>query len=163
MAARGVINGIGDGLFGPDLNVTRSQFLVIVMRSYDIKPDANPTTNFSDAGSTWYTNYLGTAKRLGLTSGVGNNLFLPEEPISRQDMFTLLWRMLNSLNALPTGNNGKTLADFSDQGEIADYARTAMGLFVRTGVVSGSNGRLNPRGTSSRAEATQLLYNLLAR
>ncbi len=38
-----------------------------------------------------------------------------------------------------------------------------MTLFVKTGTVSGSNGKLTPTGTTTRAEMAQVLYNLLGK
>ena len=53
----------------------------MVMNSFGIEPDTHVSDNFSDAGNRYYTKYLGTAKKLGLVFGVGNNLFLPEKNI----------------------------------------------------------------------------------
>lgn len=75
IAARGITTGTGNGKYIPDAKLTRGEFIVMLMKAYDIAPDANPTDNFSDAGSTYYTNYLSAAKRLDISTGVGNNLF----------------------------------------------------------------------------------------
>ena len=85
----GVINGIGNGKFLPGNNVTRADFLIMVMKTYGIEVDSNITDNFSDAGNMYYTKYLGTAKGLGLVSGVGNNKYSPKAPITRQDMLVI--------------------------------------------------------------------------
>ena len=63
--------------------------------------------------------YLAAAKRLGISAGVGDNLFAPENAITRQEMFTLLYNGLKVIGKLPRGNSGKTLSDFSDAGDIA--------------------------------------------
>lgn len=163
MAARGIVNGVGGGRFAPESNVTRADFLVMVMNAYGIKPDANISDNFTDAGNKNYAPYLGTAKRLGLTSGIGNNKFAPEANISRQDMLVILYRALNKLGELPTAQTGRSLASFSDANQIAGYAKDAIKLFVEAGVVSGSSKALNPKAMSKRAEVVQVLYNLLSK
>ncbi len=134
----------------------------MLMRAYGIEADTKPTDNFSDAGNAYYTNYLAAAKRLGISTGVGNNRFAPDSHIIRQDMFTLLYRALDVLGELPEAAGNKTTSDFSDTGLISGYAQEAMNALVKAGVVSGSNGRLDPLGTSTRAQMAQVLYNLLS-
>ena len=162
IAARGITTGTGDGNFLPDDTLTRGQFIVMLLKSYGISADQNPSTNFNDAGSTYYTNYLATAKRLGIAQGVGDNNFAPNSNISRQDMFTLLYRALNVLNQVPDATTGKTTTEFKDAGQIAEYAATAMDTFVKCGIIHGSDGNLAPRATTTRAEMAQVLCNLLS-
>ncbi|ACL77311.1 S-layer homology domain-containing protein [Ruminiclostridium cellulolyticum] len=161
MSARGIVNGVGSGKFAPANSVTRADFLIMVMNSYGIEIDTTITDNFADASNKYYTKYLGTAKRLGLVSGVGENKYAPEATISRQDMFAILYRALDKLGELPTGTIGKSLGSFSDAGDIAGYANDAMKLFVETGTISGDGSKLTPKATSTRAQAAQVLYNLL--
>jgi hypothetical protein len=163
VAARGITAGTGNGSYSPDAKLTRGEFIVMLMRAYSIAPDENPTDNFSDAGSTYYTGYLATAKRLGISAGVGNNLFAPGKEITHQEMFTLLYNALKVIGQLPEGTEGKALSDFSDASDIASWAKDAMTLLVKTGTVGGSGGKLNPIGTATRAEMAQVLYNLLVK
>lgn len=162
-AARGIVQGVGGGRFEPDANVKRADFLIMVMRAYGIEPDKEITDNFADAGDKYYTAYLGTAKRLGLVSGVGNNLFAPEERISRQDVFVILYRILDMIDELPEGETGRALESFEDSGKVAGYAREAMSLFTRTGITAGDGVNLMPDKVSTRAEAVQMLYNILSK
>ncbi|HWP79635.1 MAG TPA: AAA family ATPase [Candidatus Acidoferrum sp.] len=69
----------------------------------------------------------------------------------------------NAFDLLPGGQTGKTLADFTDTGDIAPWAKDAMALFVKTGTVSGSSGLLTPTGTTTRAQMAQVLCNLLTK
>lgn len=78
-------------------------------------------------------------------------------------MFTLLYNTLELIGQLPKGKTGQTLADFSDGNSIAPWAKNAMTLFVKTGIISGSNGELSPEDTGSRAQMAQVIYNLLSR
>ncbi len=161
LSARQITSGTDRSLFSPDATLTRGQFITLLMRAYVIAPDANPTANFADAGNAYYTGYLAAAKRLGISSGVGDNKFAPRQAITRQEMFTLLYNTLNSIRRLPEGNSGKTLSDFTDGGSIPAYAQEAMAYLVKTGTVSASGGKLDPAATSTRAQLAQLLYNLL--
>ncbi len=161
IAAREITSGTGRGKYSPDAKLTRAEFLVLLMRAYGIAPDTNPKDNFADAGNAYYTNYLAAAKRLGISAGVGNNMYRPGKEITRQEMFTLLYNALNVIGRLPQGNSGKTLSDFSDAGSIATWARDAMKRLVETGIVSGSGGKLFPTNNTTRAEMAQVLYSLL--
>lgn len=162
IAAREITLGIGGGLYGPDAQITRGEFLVMLMRAYGIDPDDEPKDNFADAGNTYYTNYLAAAKRLGITNGIGNNQYAPDVSISRQDMFVLLYRALDVLGELSDSSRTADLSAFRDTDLISGYAQEAFECFVAAGVVSGSNGMLNPTGQSTRAEMAQVLYKLLS-
>ena len=161
-AARGITLGVGNDLFAPESTLTRGQFIVMLMRAYNIEPEETLTDNYADAGSTYYTNYLGTAKKLGISTGTGENMFAPDKTISREEMFTLLYRTLNILDALPDTSSGKSLTDFSDSSKISSYAQTALEALVASGIVSGSDGKLSPGTASTRAQMAAVLYKLLS-
>ena len=163
LASRGITSGTTASTFNPDATLTRGQFITMLLRAYGVAAVANPMDNFTDAGDTYYTGYLAAAKSLGITSGVGDKKFAPEKTITRQDMFTLLYNALKALDKLPQGDSGMALSDFNDSESMAAYALEAMRYLVGTGTVSGSNGSINPAGTTTRAEMAQVLYNLLAK
>lgn len=159
LAEKGITSGTAPGIFSPDAALTRAQFLVLLMRAYDIAPDAAGTDNFADAGISYYTGYLAAAKRLGLAGGVGSNLYLPEAVITRQDMFVLLYNTLVRLGKLPAGTASPL---FTDGGLVAPYAEGAVTALASCGVVTGSGGFVDPYGRSTRAQLATLLYRLLA-
>lgn len=161
VAARGITGGTSDTTFSPDAALNRGQFITMLMKAYGIEPETNAADNFSDAGSTYYTGYLEAAKRLGISNGVGDNEFAPEQAISRQQMFTLLYNTLKKMNRLPEGDSGKTLSGFTDGESVSSYAQEALSYLVKSGVVSGRNGYLLPTATTTRAQMAQVIYNLL--
>ena len=161
IAARDITTGTGSENFSPEARLTRGEFIVMMMRGYGIAPDTALANNFSDAGNTYYTGYLAAAKQLGISGGVGNNMFAPGKAITRQEMFTMLYNALKVIDRLPQGNSGKSLSSFRDAGQIASWAKDAMTLMVETGTVGGNNGMLTPISTATRAEMAQVLYNLL--
>lgn len=163
VAARDITTGTGNGNYSPDAKLTRGQFLVMVMRAYGIEADSASNDNFSDAGNTYYTGYLAAAKSLGITDGIGNNMFTPGKEITRQEMFTLLYNTLDSIGELPAGTTENALTSYSDAGEIASWATDAMTLFVGTGTISGSGNQLDPADTTNRAQMAQVLYNLISK
>jgi len=90
-------------------------------------------------------------------------MYAPNSQITRQEMFTLLYNTLKAIGRLPQGDSGKTVADFTDAGQISSWATEAMTLLVKTGTVDGFNGKLTPTATTTRAEMAQVLYNLMGK
>ncbi len=161
LASRRITSGTTATTFSPDSTLTRGQFITLLLRAYGIEADADSSNNFADAGNTYYTGYLATAKRLGISRGVGDNKFAPEAAITRQETFTLLYNVLKVLNRLPKGDSDKLISDFTDSSVVADYAQEAMTYLVKSGIIVGNNGYLLPEADYTRAQMAQVLYNLL--
>ena len=163
IAARGITNGTGNGNFSPEAKLTRGQFLVMLMRAYGIDPDENTGDNFADAGNTYYTGYLAAAKRLGISAGIGNNMFGPDREITRQEVFAMLYNILKVTGKLPETSESNTMSMFKDTGEISSWALDATKYLVNAGIINGSNGRLLPKETAARAQMAQVLYSLFVK
>jgi len=163
IAARGITTGTGNGNFSPDDKLTRGQFITMLMRSYGITPNIHPADNFADAGNTYYTNYLSSAKALGISQGVGNNRYEPEREITRQEMFVLIYNALKIIGRLPEGSSEMTMADFTDAEQIESWAKEAITLLIEKGTITGSSGELNPTRGTTRAEMAQIMFNLLSK
>ncbi len=162
IAARGITAGTGEGKFSPGAKLTRGECLVMLMKAYGITPESNLEDNFSDAGDTYYSGYLSASKRLGISTGVGSNLFAPEKTITRQEMFTLVYNTLKLISSLPLSSSGTSLSSFSDADQIADWAANAMTVLTEADVVSGNGGNVCPTDTATRADMSMLLYKLLS-
>lgn len=158
IAARNIATGTGNGFYQPEARVTRGQFIVMLLKAYGIAPLDKAADNFSDAGQTYYSGYLAAAKKMGLAAGLTDNTFVPDRPISREEMFTLLYKTLKSIGELPQPGSGKNLDTFKDSTQISPWARDAIKHLVESGTITGSEDRLNPAGVSTRAELAQLLY-----
>jgi len=160
LANNNIINGSGDNRFNPLSNITRADFLIMVMRSYNFEIKSNLNDNFTDAGNKYYSDYLATAKEIGIVSGVGNNMFLPENNVTREDMMVILYRILLKINKLPDEKDYE-FNKFNDINEINSYALEAMEVFVKSGKIKGNNNLLMPKNNSLRSEAAQFLFNLI--
>ncbi|MBP1995080.1 S-layer homology domain-containing protein [Paenibacillus eucommiae] len=163
LAARSITSGTDDNNYSPNAAVTRGQFIVLLLNAYGIAPDESGAANFADAGDTYYTDYLAAAKRLGITTGIGDNKFAPDKQITREDLFTLLYRSLDVLGELPAEKTNATVASFTDAGQIAGYAQEAFKALVEGGIITGSSSKLEPKDISTRAQVAQVLYNLLSK
>lgn len=163
IAARGITGGTGNGNYSPGAALSRAEFLVMLMRAYDIAPDKDISDNFADAGNTWYTGYLAAAKRLGISEGVGANSFAPKRKITKQELYTLLYNSLKAIGKLPEGDSGKNTGAFSDKEDIASWAEAAVSLFVKAGIIETGEGRLSPKDAATRAEMAQIMYRMLSK
>jgi hypothetical protein len=163
IAARGITSGTGERRFSPEAKLTRAQFVVLLMNAYQIGVQTQAGPNFADAGSTYYTDYLGTAKGLGIVNGIGNNRFAPEQAITRQEMFAMLHNALKVLDEVPAAVNRTELSSFTDAAQTADWAKEAMSALVKAGIVGGYDNRLHPTAATTRGEIAQVLYNLMTK
>jgi S-layer homology domain. len=163
VSARNIASGTAREYFSPDINLTRGQLLVMVMKAYGLAAETNPSDNFSDAGNTYYTNYLAAAKKLGITEGIGGNLYAPEKEISRQEVFVLLCNTLKTIGKQPHSGQGASNISFTDGEQIADWAKDAVLSLADSGMINGTGGKLFPGQRMTRAEMAQLLKNSLSK
>ncbi len=165
-AARGIVTGLDEATFGPGQKLTRAQFITMFLRAYGIEPEQNKKLygkeNFSDAGNTWYTEYLLAAKNMGITNGTGNNLFAPNREITRQEMFTMLYNGLKVMGELQGESPAKTTLDFfDDSAQLAKWSKEAAAVLVKEGIVTGNSNKLLPAADTTRGEMAQVLYKLM--
>jgi len=160
LASKGIINGTSQTTFSPAENITRADFLVLLVRTLGLTADFSD--NFSDVYKTdYYYDAIGVAKALGITTGVGNNKFNPKEPISRQDMMVLCDRALKIAGVLETKGSAADIQKFSDKGSVAAYAVESVAAIVKEGIVQGNgDGTLNPLGHATRAETAVIMYRI---
>ena len=110
----------------------------MLLKAYNVAPEELPADNFTDAGNTYYTDYLAAAKHLGIAAGIGNNKFAPEAGITRQEMFTLLYNTMAAYGELPAKTSDRTLESFADGEDVAAWAREAVTALVWAGIITGS-------------------------
>ncbi|MOA19708.1 Endo-1,4-beta-xylanase A precursor [compost metagenome] len=128
----------------------------------ELSADAN--NNFHDvAEDAHYFRQIAIAKALGLATGAGNNHFYPESEISRQDMIVLIDRALKIAGKAPSQGDKSDLDSFADVEKISGYALESIASLVREGIISGTGSGIDPKGTTTRAQAAVVLYNLYKR
>ena len=154
-----IIAGTGDGKFSPGSNMTRGNFILMVYKAFDLS--ASGSDNFSDVHSgSYYYDAISAAKKIGIAQGSGNK-FHPNSAISRQDAMLIIYRMLEILGKSPKAGTMSDLAAYSDADEVSSYAVEAVAALVKAGMITGSNGTLNPNGMTSRAEMAVMLYRAM--
>jgi hypothetical protein len=76
-------------------------------------------------------------------------------------MFVLLYNILNQLDEMPLPEDPNRTMEFQDESSLSAWAKEPTLLLYQSGIIEGSNNQLNPKGTATRAEMAQILYNLL--
>jgi len=156
---KGIISGISDTEFAPANNIKRGDFILILTRMLSVNNEF--TENFADVPeSAYYYQAIGSAKAAGIAMGSGEN-FMPENSITRQDLITLAYRAFLAKGYITETDDFTSLDQFSDKGDISDYAQTAMASMVKAGIIQGSNGNVNPKGNATRAEVAVMCARLL--
>ena len=159
MASKGIINGTGKDIYNPAANITRADYLVLLVKTLGL--NAEFKNNFDDVErGIYYYEAIGIAKELGIATGSGNNIFKPTESISRQDMMVLTARAVQKFREPKLEGSIAVLDKFSDRGEIAGYAMNSLAALVKEKLISGSADRINPNDYSTRAEAAVFLYRI---
>ena len=159
LAAKGIISGTSATTFNPGKKITRADFIVMLVKA--LKLDAVFTDNFADVNSDkYYYEAVGIAKKLGITSGTGNNRFNPKDEISRQDMMVLVVNALKAAGIELDAGTAADMADFKDAKKVAGYAQDAVAALIKAGVIKGSNNAINPGSDLIRAEAAAVIYQI---
>ena len=155
--AKGIVNGMGDGTFGCARQVSRADFTIMLVRL--TKQNVPFTENFADVTEDkYYYKEIGIAKALGYASGRENNIFDPAGNITREDMATLVYRVLTKEGKIRKEDPQKLYKKFPDAHEISEYALEAVAAMVECGYLSGyETGEFKPKGLATRAETAVLL------
>ena len=163
LAARKIINGMGDGTFAPDKNMTRAEFATITVKALGLTAKAN--NNFNDVKtSDWFAPYVGSANTYGIVNGVGDNKFNPSGTITRQEAATMVARAakLCGMNTDYTAAAARDiLAQFGDYTKTADWARAPLAFCYDQGILDASALNIQPTVAIKRCEIAQMLYNML--
>ena len=92
----------------------------------------------------------------GITTGVGNDLFAPEQPCTRAQIVTFLWRAAGSPEP-------KSMSSFSDVSADSYYAK-AVAWAVENGITTGTgDGKFSPDATCTRAQSVTFLFRAIGK
>ena len=110
------------------------------------------TSPFSDVStSAYYYEAVKWAQEKGITGGIGNGLFGPNQPCTRAQIVTFLWRAAGSPEP-------KSMSSFSDVSADSYYAK-AVAWAVENGITTGTgDGKFSPDATCTREQAVAFLY-----
>ena len=159
---QGIVKGISDTEFGPDIFISRADATVLLYRILK-EADITFTENFDDVyPDKYYYDEIGQAKATGVAWGIGNNLFDPDGTMQRQDMATLAYRVLKArqiLTAIP--NTAKALNNYWDRRDIDFYARDAIAACVENNLMGGyGDGTIRPKDDATRIEVALFVQRI---
>lgn len=153
-----IIMGYNSTTFAPNDNITRGMLVTILYRM-EGSPKVSTTSKFPDVkdSSMYYYKAVNWAASNKIVSGYDTGKFGPDDNITREQLAVILWKYSKY-----KGKDKDVTADFtkfSDSFKISDYAKKGMNWALGVGVMHGSNGKLLPQGTATRAEAAAMLSN----
>ena len=157
VASRGLIVGTTATTFAPDVAITRATFLMALGKLSGADVSGYKKSSFTDVKNTdTAMPYIEWAVKNGITNGIGNNQFDPDQKITREQMAVM---MVNYAKAtgykLPVS---RTAVTFADNAKISSWAKGAVKAIQQTGVISGKpNNLFDPQGNATRAEAATIL------
>jgi len=148
---------MGDGSFAPHANVTREQFIKMLVESFNI-PTAQGTVFADVDNGAWYAPYVYGAYNAGIINGVSDAEFGIGANISRQDIVTMIYRVMKSLDTMPEAVN---LIYFDDEDAVSSYAKDAVQTLADAGIINGmSEGVFAPIHSATRAQTAVILDRL---
>ena len=186
----GVIKGKGDNMFAPNDSITRAEFVQILYSMAQAETDSTGSavtsntvavtdsvkaeTVFNDVkSSAWYGKAVTWAFENGVTAGVagsdGTLSFAPNANISRQDMAVMIQNFTNKIEKKSIAATVPTAA-FTDDSDIAVYAKEAVSLMQQGGIINGISKKnasgdtvtlFSPKNCATRAEAATMIAKLL--
>ena len=157
LAYMGILKGDSEGNANPDSNITRAEFLALLLRTQEkdnIK--VQNTYEFNDVKyENWYYDIVNIAVDEGILIGAGSKQILPEKEITREEMILMISRIM------PTGKVKKSSNYFKDISGSYKYLNelyTITGMGIITGY---PDNTFRPKKVVSRAEAATIMNRLL--
>jgi spore germination protein YaaH len=154
---RKLVNGIGDGRFSPDEPLTRAQAATLMVRLLGIKPLLYPAYSFDDCVGSWAQPYVETARKFGIITGIGGNLFDPDRPVTREEIAV----MINNVLLYQSGGGGALFSDVNQASNPWSYSDIeALGTY---GIIAGfPDATFRPQDIMTRAEGVALVAQIPA-
>jgi tripeptidyl-peptidase-2 len=161
LVARDIVSGYSDGTYRPGKGVTRAEFTVLLIKALNLEDTAATLKAagqlFRDVNEGyWAKGYIHLAWELGVVGGYSDGTFRPDNTIRRDEMVAMLVR------ALRNGGQGNRNVTFTDESKIPQWAKNAVLLAAKWGLVSGfEDGSFRAAATVTRAQAATFINNFL--
>ena len=154
----GLMKGLSDTEFAPSSDITRAMFVTVIYRM-EKEPQAEKC-KFTDIEiGSYYEKAIAWANANGIVSGISKDLFAPSEPITREQMAAIIYRYA-TFKGYDITTSGST--DYTDNGDISDYARQAVIWAAEKSVMTGNADRsFAPKANTTRAQAAAVFMRIL--
>lgn len=159
---KGILQGREIGKFYPQDNITRAEFVKIVVTLFNLY-DENATASFTDVKENdWSYKYIASALKEGVANGKSVTYFGADENITREEMAVMLTGVIYRLSLheeMEERMSSET--KFTDASQISHFALQAVTILNSEGLLNGyEDGTFKPKNNSTRAEATYLIYSV---
>jgi beta-N-acetylglucosaminidase len=160
MIEQGILKGKGEGLYEPNLDVTRGQFATFIARALKL-PEGQST--FTDVPATsGLAAGINAATAAKIVSGYDADSFGPNDPITREQAAAMVDRAFNYLQIY----RGDALLNFSDNQQINNNFKLAVARNAQDNIIKGIGNadgtfRFEPKKTASRAHAAAFIQRML--
>ena len=120
-------------------------------------PEKTAADYFADVpANSYYADAVLWAAKNGITGGIDNGLFGPNQPCTRAQIVTFLWRAAGSPEP-------KAMSSFADVSTDAYYAK-AVAWAVENGITTGTgDGKFSPDATCTRAQSVTFLFRAIGK
>lgn len=155
----GLIGGDDKGRLNPKKDITRAEFVKLLLVIMNVEPDTSFTGIFSDVHKdAWYATMVEKAANLGLINGDGTGKFLPGKTISRQDMAVVL------TSAFSKDDFENQVPNVSDADKISPYAAMSVAYVMDRDFMSGvGDNTFNPKGSVTREMAIAVMIRIIGK
>lgn len=160
LAANKYVQGMGDGTYMPEKNVTRAEFVTMAVNVLKLEEKAYEEGISDVAKEQWFANAIFTAKENGLLPDAlfTDGAFAPDSDITREDASLIIAKVAETFGAKET----KMALSFTDKDAISEYAVDGVTKAYNFGLLAGyPDGTFGPKKTLTRAEASELLLRAL--
>lgn len=166
LAARDVIKGKSANAFLPNSQITRAEFAQILANMSGDDISKYTGSKFNDVSEkAWYANAVAWAVENGIAGGIGNGKFSPDANITRQDMSVMISKYVKNVEKETLTDVNKPVK-FADNSEIASYAKDAVTIMQKAGIINGVKNNFGtysfkPKANATRAEAATMIANYI--
>ena len=156
--ARGLLEGTAAETFAPYDGMTRAMLVTVLWRMEN-EPVVDYAMAFADvAEGEWYSEAIRWAASEQIVLGYDNGTFGTNDPITREQFFTILYRYAND-HGCDTTAGGMAIREYDDCDTVSAYASEAMTWAVNCGLVPQRDGMLAPQETLLRFELAMSLHS----
>ena len=154
----GLMLGTASDRFSPYLNTSRGMIVTILWR-LEGEPASAGAAPFSDVeAGAYYEQAVSWAEAHGIVKGYGNGKFGPNDPITREQLVSILWRYAQCKGMDVSVGENTNILSYKDINEAGEWAIPALQWACGEGLMNGKpGGVLDPRGHATRAEAAAVL------
>ena len=155
----GLMAGTSGSTFSPEGTTTRGQIVTILWRLSG-SPVVNYLMDFDDVDpAAYYAEAIRWATSEGIAGGYGGGVFGPDDPITREQLATMLWRYAQTEGYDVSVGEDTNILSYTDAFDVAEYAISAMQWACGAGVINGTGdgSTLTPQGQATRAQAAVML------